>query len=347
MKKKVAVVGAGYYGCLVALSLSKYFNVTLIEKSNRLFSGASSINQSRLHEGYHYPRSNKTFDEIYQSNKLFKEKFGKNFYIKSENYYAISKYDSKTNVKQFEKFCNYNNLFYEEDRINLFNYKNISNVYRVNENILNNEKIADSIINEIASSNINIIFNHKFVYKDVRDYDDVILCTYGNDFDITQSIDKKYRFQVVEKIKIKLPENFRYKSVVVMDGPFFCFDPTNEKDIFRIGHVKYASHAENIGYRCNIPEYLRNYINKNAVSCKSISNFENIIKHASEFIPGLVESEYINSQFVVRCVLSNIESTDERLTLITKIDDKIYSINSGKINSAFNAAQKIVNILVD
>ena len=52
------IIGGGLFGIYSALYLSKKnLKVCLIEKDNELLNRASKINQARLHQGYHYPRS--------------------------------------------------------------------------------------------------------------------------------------------------------------------------------------------------------------------------------------------------------------------------------------------------
>ena len=52
------VFGGGIFGLFAANLLGKKgLKVCLIELSNQVFSRASYINQARVHQGYHYPRS--------------------------------------------------------------------------------------------------------------------------------------------------------------------------------------------------------------------------------------------------------------------------------------------------
>ena len=58
---KVVVIGAGIYGCHLALNLHESgHNVILFEKNNEYLSEASGKNQYRLHMGFHYARNYKT-----------------------------------------------------------------------------------------------------------------------------------------------------------------------------------------------------------------------------------------------------------------------------------------------
>ena len=68
MKKKIAIIGAGWFGCHIALEILKLnkFKIQIFERNKDIFNGASSNNQNRLHLGFHYPRSKKIFNLIDQ-----------------------------------------------------------------------------------------------------------------------------------------------------------------------------------------------------------------------------------------------------------------------------------------
>ena len=67
MKKKIAIVGAGLFGCTIALILSKKHEIDLYETKSDILNEASMCNQFRFHLGFHYPRSTKTVNEIQKS----------------------------------------------------------------------------------------------------------------------------------------------------------------------------------------------------------------------------------------------------------------------------------------
>jgi len=94
--KKIAIVGAGFFGVGAALILSRKFKVDIYEKENNIFKGASSSNQLRFHLGYHYPRSIKTLLEVQNSNKDFLKFYGQNIFGNTKNYYGIAKKKTKT-----------------------------------------------------------------------------------------------------------------------------------------------------------------------------------------------------------------------------------------------------------
>ena len=64
MKKKIAIIGAGWFGCYIGYELIKSgYDIKIFEKEKNIFLGASGFNQNRLHLGFHYPRSYKTISE--------------------------------------------------------------------------------------------------------------------------------------------------------------------------------------------------------------------------------------------------------------------------------------------
>ena len=103
-------MGAGIFGCTLAIVLSKKFDVTIFEKKNSILNEASKMNQFRFHLGFHYPRSQKTINEIQKDYKNFLNFYGPNIYGNTHNYYFVSKKKSKTNFKQYINILKKNNL---------------------------------------------------------------------------------------------------------------------------------------------------------------------------------------------------------------------------------------------
>jgi len=59
------IIGAGIFGLYAAKILAaKKKKVIVLECSKRPFARASAINQARVHNGYHYPRSYETAKKV-------------------------------------------------------------------------------------------------------------------------------------------------------------------------------------------------------------------------------------------------------------------------------------------
>ncbi len=133
-KKKLAIIGAGFYGCTAGLVLSKDYDIEIFEKENDILNSASKINQFRFHRGYHYPRSQKTIDQIKYSYKKFINFYGKDVLKSTNNIYAISKKNSLTSFNKYIKILNKNNLYFKK----VINEKLFSNL--IEGAIKSNEK---------------------------------------------------------------------------------------------------------------------------------------------------------------------------------------------------------------
>ena len=89
---KIAIIGAGWYGCHIASSLLQLkASVTIFEKNKDIFLEASSNNQYRLHQGLHYARSSKTRHQSREGFFRFIERYPSFSKAVRENYYLIPK----------------------------------------------------------------------------------------------------------------------------------------------------------------------------------------------------------------------------------------------------------------
>lgn len=336
---KVAVVGAGIYGSIVALEFLKNKKICLdLYDPKGFFNGASSINQFRIHKGYHYPRSQSTFDQIYESTQKFNSMFKESIVQPKKSYYAIGKQGSKTDVEGFESFCHKNKLSINLKRPSWIDYKYIDNVYEVEENLYNPNIIRTKLWDELNKNRFQF-HKKKFMECDKKNYDLVIYCTYGVDLNGNAFSDQR-EIQLVEKIKIKLPHILRGKSLVIIDGDFTAFDPLpHDLSMSQFGSSKFTKHEvkDNI-YEFGIDE--KRLINKNRFYKSAQSNFNLMKLHASRFVPEVFHAEYIGSKFTYRIVEKN-KKTDQRLVEITQIGDREVAVLSGKIVSASEVGEKV------
>ncbi|MDC3161062.1 FAD-dependent oxidoreductase, partial [Candidatus Pelagibacter sp.] len=111
---KIAIIGAGFFGCSAALALSKKHKIDIFEKSDSILNGASLANQLRFHLGYHYPRSPETVNEIKKNYRNFLKYFGKNIFGKTKNLYGISSEGSKIKFEDYLGFLKKNKLKFKK-----------------------------------------------------------------------------------------------------------------------------------------------------------------------------------------------------------------------------------------
>ena len=71
---------------------------------------ASFVNQYRHHWGYHYPRSDKTVQDIRNAIDDFEKLYNGAIVREFPTYYSVAKSGSKTSAEEFIKFCHKHNL---------------------------------------------------------------------------------------------------------------------------------------------------------------------------------------------------------------------------------------------
>lgn len=102
------VVGAGIYGLYAAKILAeKGIKVAVAEYDDEPFQRASYINQARVHNGYHYPRSVSTANKLAKYYQRFNEEFSFAIINRFKKIYAIAAVNSLTNAAQFTRFCDF------------------------------------------------------------------------------------------------------------------------------------------------------------------------------------------------------------------------------------------------
>ena len=348
--KRVAVVGGGIFGCTTAWMLSKNgFFVDLYEKNSDIMNQASNINQYRLHRGYHYPRSKDTaLSSINSENSFLKEYGGAVVNGDVEHYYCIAKDDSKVDAKQYWTFLNEMNLHYKEKKLDFMRESVVNLVVKVKEFLFNPTHLKRLCKNKLGKYLVRLNLNSNTTIEDLENYDYIVNSTYANSNQLLSTDKQKdYQFELCEKPVIKLPEQYKNKSVVIMDGPFMCIDPLGDTGLHVMGNVVHAIHSTNVG---KFPKYnskFDNLLNKGIIKNPSITNIDKFIESAKRFFIDIDKSEHIGSMFTFRTVLPNRDNDDARPTLVEKVTDNLFNVFSGKIGNCVNASKKIVKELKD
>src|ERR1044071_988254 len=97
MQRDSIIIGGGVYGARLALALrAEGESVLLLERESALLARASLVNQARVHNGYHYPRSVLTSVRSRQNNDRFRAEYAGCIEERFDHYYAIARNDSKT-----------------------------------------------------------------------------------------------------------------------------------------------------------------------------------------------------------------------------------------------------------
>ena len=325
-KSEVAIIGAGFFGLRVALFFAKKGeDVIIFESESSALSRASSINQARVHNGYHYPRSYTTALSSHNHFKRFCEEYSYAVNNNYKNIYAIAKSNSYTSSKQFEIFCDRVNIPLKKtpDNIhNLFSADLIDKSYCVDEAVFDANKLKNNLLSEISKfKNVKILFNCKAKKINVVDglveistdnlkykFTKVFNTTYAG---INSLLDSSgfnkldFRLEMTELAFIKLPNEIQKLGFTIMDGQFFSSIYYPALKCHSLTHVRYTPHIQwNERDYCTDPYKISDKEHK--------SKYIFMLNDAKRYLPILNKAKYLKSMYTIKAVPTRNEINDGR-----------------------------------
>jgi glycine/D-amino acid oxidase-like deaminating enzyme len=346
---RIAVVGGGIFGTTIAVELGRRGHiVTLHERSTDLLQSASGINQYRLHRGYHYPRSRETAMDCRDSEIDFRKAFGPAVLGHNEHFYAVAARDSLTTADDYLAFCRDLGLAVETATPDVLERRSVALAVRVREHLFDPVVLRALVWAQLRDAGVEVHLGSEVQMSDLDDADLVVVAAYA---DINRLLGdlpearRSYQYEVCEKPVVRLPATFARKSVVVMDGPFMCFDPLGTGGTHVLGHVVHAIHSTNVGLRPEVPEALAPLLDRGIVERPAVTNIDRFIEAAREFFPEFDQAVHVGSMFTVRAVLPGVEGTDARPTLVRRVNDRVITVFSGKIATCIEASVKVASLV--
>lgn len=345
------VIGAGFYGCEIALKLHNLGikNIFLFEKSSQIMTRASMWNQARIHNGYHYPRSlatglaaNKYFDQ-------FMEDYPTGINKDMRKIYAIA-HNSNVSTVQFERFCKKIKsplkLASPKWR-NMFESRLINEVYEAEEYVFNAQIIQKSLTKKIKSARINLKLNSDVKIQDfltncvyVKCDEDtyvapiVFNCTYSALDQMGINLQTEMRKEWAELALITPPKELNNLGITVMDGPFFSSMPFPSYSLHTLSHVRYTPVAAWSGkdQELNIKSGIGPPLNAEAM-----------LRDAQRYMPIISKSKITKSFFEIKAVLKQNDQNDGRPILfeVSKETPRVISILGGKIDNIYDVLERI------
>ena len=358
--KRVAVIGAGVFGCNVALVIANAgYDVVLLERLPDIIMGTSKNNTNRVHQGFHYPRDMQTAIECMDNYSRFETEFREALLDNFPNIYCIAEEKSLTSKDDFIKFCDVLGLSYTVIDLNSFSVK----IEGCNLGISCQETILDSdILRNILRSriiNIKLVtllcntevaaikkkshqYELSFLPKTLPKqlFDAVVNCSYANINTLTEQLgyearEGQYEYTVVPIISLDLPPT----SITVMDGPFMTLFPYGKTKKFLLYHVEYSVIKTEISKTLN-REWLDPHKSPFTSMDKS-KHFNTMVKSSSKYVPALADAKLCGYLEAPRMVLPKHEQDDARPSFVTDYGEGYFTIFSGKIDRSLSIADLI------
>ena len=317
MSSRVIIIGAGWYGCYLALQCqNKKIDYVVYEKSEDIFTGASSHNQNRLHLGYHYPRNYKTrvdsrsgFDKFLSVFPELSTKIEKNIYSVHKD--SIIDFQTYVNIYEHEK--------YDFEVLKGSLSKNFQGSIIVNERLIDPNK-AKSYFSKL---NLNIKFNSNIYIKDEVyllnskeiSANTIINATYGG-LETAVASEGFYRQKFVSYIIKKTSDSLPFDALTVMDGSFYSIFPFNSKlNLYTLTHVKHG-------------------VIKNSLNKFEIDKLYNLVKFSIKADFPDFDKFFKFETYFISIKYKPKSATDLRSTIFFK-KNNVTTICSGKIDTVF------------
>lgn len=360
------IIGGGLYGLYAARHAGrKGQRVLVLERDSACFSRATTINQARVHMGYHYPRSIST---ALRSAGYF-ERFVKDFKncIKDdfEKVYATSAHFSWTNAQEFRKFCKNANIRCEDVspgkyfKPGMCDGAFVTQEYTYDASLLRRQLLEDlstlpgvqirygSLVTAIE----NVGQHWKVTTADGRSEETEYLlnATYASVNEVNKMAGFEpfsIKYELCEMILCEPKGPLKDVGITVMDGPFFSIMPFGRTNLHSLTSVTFTPHnasreslptfdcQEKRGGGCS-PESLANC---NECPAHPKSAWPQMNQLARSYLQEEYDFTYQGSLYSMKPILKASEIDDSRPTLVRVLhkEPTFVSVLSGKINTVYD-----------
>lgn len=359
------IIGAGLYGLYSALFCGKLGqSVIVLECDSAPFKRATYINQARVHQGYHYPRSVST---AMKSAGYF-ERFNKDYDFcinrEFEKVYATSRQYSWSDGEQFKKFCEAANIPCEElHPERFFKPQMCDGAFKTREYTYDAMILRDYFLEKLSElKHVEIQYNTNItrieklqdayaVYTDDMEYRTGFLlnATYAGTNQILDMAGyEKFgiKYELCEIILCDVNETLNPYGFTVMDGPFFSIMPFGKTGIHSLTSVTFTPHTTSydevptFGCQENSKGFCSTFRLGNCNDCpaKPETAFPYMEKLTKKYLREEFGFTYKSSLFSMKPILMSSEIDDSRPTVIRTYSQKptFVGVLSGKINTVYD-----------
>ena len=360
------VIGAGLYGLYSALFCGKKGErVLVLECDATPFRRATYINQARVHQGYHYPRSISTAMKSAGYFERFNRDYGFCINREFQKVYATSSQYSWSDGEQFLKFCKAANIPCERLHAEKFFQEGMCDgAFLPREYTYDAMILKDYFLEQIAPyRNVEIRYGAAIsAIEQQQDYYAVQLeggeeCQAGFLLNAAyastnQILDmagyEKFgiKYELCEIILCDVADKLKGYGFTVMDGPFFSIMPFGKTGLHSLTSVTFTPHATSYD---GLPEFpcqgesggfcsSRRLGNCNDCPAKPVTAFPYMANLARKYLREEYGFRYRNSLFSMKPILMSSEIDDSRPTVIRVYhkNPTFVGVLSGKINTVYD-----------
>lgn len=369
------ILGAGLYGLYAALFCCRRGQrVLVLECEEAPFRRATYINQARVHQGYHYPRSLSTAWKSAGYFQRFNEDYGFCINRSFEQIYATSGRFSWTNGQQFRRFCEAAGIPCEElSAEHYFKPGMCDGVFRTREYTYDAGILRDYFLTELSAfaKSCTLQYSARICGIERRgqswelEYEVkgqagsckvsraeagfILNATYAGTNQVAQlaGFDGfSIKYELCEIILCDANEKLKEVGFTVMDGPFFSIMPFGKTGLHSLTSVTFTPHRtsydrvptfpcqDRCGGHCS-PRHLGGCNDCPARPATAFPYMSNLVH---KYMRDEYEFTYRESLYSMKPILMSSEIDDSRPTVI-RVHAKnptFASVLSGKINTVYD-----------
>ena len=338
MVSKVAIVGAGWYGCHLGSSLKMLgFDVTVLEQHHRPLHEASGNNQFRLHLGFHYPRHHGTRVQSRDGFMRFMERYPYLSRGVEENIYAVPRTESLIDFATYRLIMTSTGIEFRETADTSVPIREVAGMMLTNERVLLIEQARRYFLDQLGSS---LVLGHRVtsienaadcVRVDGDAYDLLIDASWG------QHCGMPMPFFYEPTILLYYETDLPFPAVTFVDGPLCSVYPTEDPSIFTLSSVPHTP----LGRFTNAAEArrARDEVTAETVNAKMAAMEDQV----SRYLPTFKESfRFVGPQLALKT--KPVGRFDDRSCSVFR-RGRIFHVMSGKIDTIFFAMERILSFI--
>ena len=338
MVSKVAIIGAGWYGCHLGSSLKMLgFDVTVFEQHARPLHEASGNNQFRLHLGFHYPRHHGTRVQSRDGFMRFMERYPYLSREITENIYAVPRAESLIDFATYRLIMTSTGIDFRETSDTSVPIREIAGLLHTGERVLLIEQSRRYFQEQLGG---NLVLRHRVeaienevdcVRVDGEPFDLLIDASWG------QQLGMPMPFYYEPTILLYYETDNPFPAVTFVDGPLCSVYPTEDPSIYTLSSVPHTP----LG-RFNVAAEARRV--RDSISAETVeAKIRAMEDQVSHYLPTFKESfRFVGPQLAIKT--KPVGNFDDRSCSVFR-RGRVFHVMSGKIDTIFFAMERILSFI--